>query len=196
MTQFWEFFTFELKFRAKSPSTYVYFALWFAFEFLCVASESFGPIGNANGKVMLNGPYANSYNYIGASFFGVIVIAAIFGTSILRDFQRDTIQILFTKPISKIAYLGRTVGGILRDDRLCVLGHAVRRLVRHVCTVGRSHAHRAESSALVHPAVLFHLRRADFLLRLSLFPGGRTPPAKSSSCICKARPYSSCICSA
>jgi hypothetical protein len=106
VTQFWEFFTFELKFRAKSASTYVYFALWFAFEFLCVASESFGPIANANGKVMLNGPYANSYNYIGASFFGVIVIAAIFGTSILRDFQRDTIQILFTKPISKIAYLG------------------------------------------------------------------------------------------
>jgi ABC-2 type transport system permease protein len=106
MTQFWEFFTFELKFRAKSISTYVYFLLWFMFEFFCIASESFGPIGNANGKVLLNGPYANTYNYIGASFFGVIVIAAIFGTSILRDFQRDTIQILFTKPISKFAYLG------------------------------------------------------------------------------------------
>ena len=106
MTQFWEFFTFELKFRAKSVSTYVYFVLWFAFEFLNIASESFGPIGNANGKILLNGPYANTYNYIGASFFGVIVIAAIFGTSILRDFQRDTVQILFTKPISKFAYLG------------------------------------------------------------------------------------------
>ncbi len=106
MTQFWEFFTFELKFRAKSLSTYIYFLLWFTFEFLCIASESFGPIGNANGKILLNGPYANTYNYIGASFFGVIVIAAIFGTSILRDFQRDTVQILFTKPISKLAYLG------------------------------------------------------------------------------------------
>ncbi len=106
MAQFWEFFTFELKFRLKSISTYVYFGLWFAFEFLCIASESFGPIGNSNGKILLNGPYANTYNYIGASFFGVIVIAAIFGTSILRDFQRDTIQIIFTKPISKFAYLG------------------------------------------------------------------------------------------
>ena len=106
MTQFWEFFTFELKFRAKSISTYVYFLLWFTFEFLCIASEGFGPVGSTNGKILLNGPYANTYNYIGASFFGVIVIAAIFGTSILRDFQRDTIQILFTKPISKLAYLG------------------------------------------------------------------------------------------
>ncbi|HXM44786.1 MAG TPA: M1 family aminopeptidase [Bryobacteraceae bacterium] len=103
---FWEFFTFELKFRFKSLSTYIYFAVWFAFSFLDIASENFGPIGNSNGKVLLNGPFANIYNDIGISFFGIIVIAAIFGTSILRDFQRDTIQILFTKPISKFAYLG------------------------------------------------------------------------------------------
>jgi ABC-2 type transport system permease protein len=106
LSQFWEFFTFELKFRAKSISTYVYFLCWLAFSFFCVASESFGPVGNSNGKVLLNGPYANTYNDIGACLFGVIIIAAIFGTSILRDFQRDTYQMLFTKPISKGAYLG------------------------------------------------------------------------------------------
>jgi len=106
MAMFWEFFTFELKFRFKSISAYIYFLIWFTFNFLNVASESFGPIGNTNGKILLNGPYANIYNDIGISFFGLIVIAAIFGTSILRDFQRDTIQILFTKPISKFAYLG------------------------------------------------------------------------------------------
>ena len=106
MRMFWEFFTFELKFRFKSISTYIYFAVWLAFNFLNVASESFGPLGSSNGKVLLNGPYANIYDDIGVSFFGIIIIAAIFGTSVLRDFQRDTIQILFTKPISKSAYLG------------------------------------------------------------------------------------------
>jgi ABC-2 type transport system permease protein len=106
MRMFREFFTFELKYRFKSISTYIYFALWFMFNFLDVASENFGPIGNANGKVLLNGPYANIFNDIGISFFGIIIIAAIFGTSILRDFQRDTVQIVFTKPISKAAYLG------------------------------------------------------------------------------------------
>jgi ABC-2 type transport system permease protein len=46
--------------------------------------------------------------------FGTIIIAAIFGTSILRDFQRDTYQILFTKPISKFAYLaGRWAGSFV-----------------------------------------------------------------------------------
>jgi len=106
MNLFREFFSFEIRFRMKSISTLVYFLLWFTFAFLSVASESFGPVGNSNGKVMLNGPWANSYNDLGSCLFGVIVIAAIFGTSILRDFQRDTVQILFTKPVSKFAYLG------------------------------------------------------------------------------------------
>ena len=106
MKLFWEFFSFELRLRFKSISTYVYFFIWFAFSFLCVASESFGPIGSGNGKVLLNGPYAGSVDATGISLFGIIIIAAIFGTSILRDFQRDTYQMLFTKPISKFAYLG------------------------------------------------------------------------------------------
>src|SRR6202142_3398222 len=106
MALFWEFFTFELKLRFKSLSTYMYFLLWLVFSFFCVASESFGPVGSGNGKILLNGPYANAFNDIFAALFGIIVIAAIFGTSILRDFQRDTYQILFTKPITKFAYLG------------------------------------------------------------------------------------------
>ncbi|MCU1329902.1 MAG: hypothetical protein JWN34_5272 [Bryobacterales bacterium] len=106
MSMFLEFLTFELRFRMKSLSTWVYFAIWFAFSFLCIASESFGPVGASNGKILLNGPWANSYNALGSCLFGTIIIAAIFGTSILRDFQRDTVQILFTKPVSKTAYLG------------------------------------------------------------------------------------------
>jgi ABC-2 type transport system permease protein len=114
MRLFLEFFNFELKFRFKSISTYVYFAIWCAFSFLCIASENFGPIAAGNGKVLLNGPYANIFNDVFASFFGLIIIGAIFGTSILRDFQRDTTQILFTKPITKFAYLGgRWAGSFL-----------------------------------------------------------------------------------
>jgi ABC-2 type transport system permease protein len=101
---FWEFFLFELKFRLKGISTYAFFLLWFGMSFLSVAAEDFGPVGN--GKVLLNGPWAISTVYIQLTLFGVIVIAAIFGTSILRDFQRDTYQLLFTKPISKFDYLG------------------------------------------------------------------------------------------
>ena len=122
---FWEFFTFELRFRIKSISTYVYFAVWFAFSFLSVASESFGPVGGSNGKVLLNGPYAIAFNDIGSSLFGVIIVAAIFGTSILRDFQRDTYQILFTKPVSKFAYLGGRWAGSFVTTVFAFSGMAV-----------------------------------------------------------------------
>jgi hypothetical protein len=112
MRLFWEFFSFEMKFRLKSLSTYVYFLLWFGFSFMAVAAEDWGFVGN--GKVLLNGPYATIRMDTFLTFFGCIVIAAIFGTSVLRDFQRDTFQMIFTKPISKFAYLGgRWAGSFL-----------------------------------------------------------------------------------
>ncbi len=104
MALFWEFFFFELKFRLKSLSTYVYFALWFLLSFLAIAAEDF--ISTGNGKQLLNGPFSNTILYTFFTLFGTIIIAAIFGTSVLRDFQRDTFQLIFTKPITKFAYLG------------------------------------------------------------------------------------------
>jgi ABC-2 type transport system permease protein len=122
MRLFLEFFIFELKFRFKSVSTYVYFVLWLVFSFLCVSSENFGGVATGNGKVLVNGPWANISNDISAGFFGIIIVGAIFGTSILRDFQRDTTQILFTKPISKFAYLGGRWLGSFVTTVLCFFG--------------------------------------------------------------------------
>ncbi len=120
MAMFWEFFSFELKFRLKSVSTYVYFALWFFLSFLSIAAEDFINVGND--KVLLNGPFSTAILYILFTFFGVIVIAAIFGTSILRDFQRDTYQLLFTKPITKFAYLGGRWAGSFVTTVFCFTG--------------------------------------------------------------------------
>ncbi len=120
MALFWEFFSFELKFRLKSASTYVYFGLWFLLSFLAVAAEDFVNVGND--KVLLNGPFSTTLLYILFSFFGLIVIAAIFGTSILRDFQRDTYQILFTKPLTKFAYLGGRWAGSFVTTVFCFSG--------------------------------------------------------------------------
>ena len=56
MAMFWEFFTFEIQFRSRASPPTSTSLVWFAFSFLCVASESFGPVGSSNGKVLLNGP--------------------------------------------------------------------------------------------------------------------------------------------
>lgn len=125
MAMFWEFFTFELKFRFKSVSTYIYFLLWFTYCFLSVASESFGPIGNNNGKILLNGPYANIYNDIAISFFGLIVIAAIFGTSILRDFQRDDPDTLHQTHL-EVCLPRWPLGRLFCRDGFCLFGSALR----------------------------------------------------------------------
>jgi hypothetical protein len=112
MYLFMTFFLLELKLRAKSISTYIYFFIFFTMSFLSVAAEDWGFVGP--GRVLLNGPYCTIMLHFNLSLFGILVLAGIFGPSILRDFQHDTYQLIFTKPISKLAYLGgRWTGSIV-----------------------------------------------------------------------------------
>src|ERR1700730_2055206 len=130
MPLFWEFFSLELKLRFKSVSTYVYFALWFSLAFLSIAAQDF--LNSGNDKILLNSPFSTSLLYFMMSFFGMLIISAIFGTSILRDFQRDTYQLIFTKPITKFAYLGGRWAGSFVTAIICfsgmVFGEALGRL--------------------------------------------------------------------
>ena len=101
---FKDFFLFELKLRLKSVSSYVFFLLAAILPFFSVAARDFGPAGS--GKVLLNGPYAVFLITTLVMAYGSILIAAIFGPAILRDFNGDTYQLIFTKPISRFGYLG------------------------------------------------------------------------------------------
>ena len=101
---FFDFFSLELKQRFKSVSTYVFFLIPFIMMFFTESARDFSPV--PNGKVFLNGPWALTICFVQLTAFGSILISAIFGPSILRDFQQDTYPLLFTKPISKFDYLG------------------------------------------------------------------------------------------
>jgi len=99
---FWTFFWFELKLRFRSISTYVFFLIPFLMMFFVVSVEDFG-VGA--GKLLMNGPFV-LINWFGQiTGFGSILIAAIFGPAILRDFQQDTYALIFTKPVTKFDYL-------------------------------------------------------------------------------------------
>jgi ABC-2 type transport system permease protein len=102
---FWELFLFEIKFRLKRISTYVYFAIWFFLAFFSVSARQFGP-DSAGGKVFVNSPYTISLVMSQLTAFGLVVISAVFGTSIYRDFEQDTYNIFFTTPLKKRDYLG------------------------------------------------------------------------------------------
>ena len=108
---FMDFFLFELKLRLKSVSTYIFFLLAALLPFFSMAARDFGPAGG--GKAFLNGPYAMLLITTFVLSYGSILIAAIFGPAILRDFSQDTYQMIFTKPISKFAYLGGRWAGSL-----------------------------------------------------------------------------------
>jgi ABC-2 type transport system permease protein len=112
---FRELFLFEIKYRLKRISTYVYFAIWFFMAFFTVSARNFGPGG---GKVLKNGPYLDTLMAVQFSAFGIVIVSAIFGTSILRDFQENTYSFFFTTPIKKLAYLG---GRWLGSFVICVL---------------------------------------------------------------------------
>ena len=101
---FWTFFWFEMKLRLRSVSTYIFFLIPFAMMFFAVSVSDFGPVGA--GKVLLNGPYSLLLNFSQLTIFGTILMAAIFGPAILRDFQQDTYALIFTKPVKKFDYLG------------------------------------------------------------------------------------------
>ena len=78
-------------------------------------------------------------------------MAAIFGTSILRDFQRDTYQLIFTKPIGKLAYLGGRWAGSLFITLLVFTGIPIGEVLGAILSLGRPHppgAHRSGHARL------------------------------------------------
>ena len=113
----WHIFRFEVLFRLRRMSTYVYFLIWFFMMFFSVSVRQFGP-GSIGGKVLVNSPYILATAMSTLTIFGIVVIAAIFGTAIYRDFEQDTYQLFFTRPITKLDYLG---GRFLGSFVVCAL---------------------------------------------------------------------------
>ena len=103
--------------------------------FFAVSVADFGPV--PPGKILLNGPWALLENFGQLTGFGSILIAAIFGPAILRDFQQDTYALIFTKPVTKFRLPRRQVAGVVCGNGVCVQRIAGGRNHRDVHAVGR-----------------------------------------------------------
>ena len=176
MRMFWEFFTFELRFRAKSPSTYIYFLLWLAFSFLCIASENFGPVANSNGKVLLNGPYGDHLQRSSR--------VSVRPDHHRRDFRHLDPARFSARHLSdslyqagfKIRLPGRALGRIFCRNRCGLQWVADRDISRHLGALGGSCPNRPEPLALVSRALPLHRRDSDIFHRLALFCRGGAHP--------------------
>ena len=102
----WEIFKFELQYRAKRPATYIYFGIMFLMAFLAITTDVIG-VGGAAGQVKENAPTTISFFLIILSVIpGLLLVSAVMGVPILRDFEHKTASMLFTSPITKYQYLG------------------------------------------------------------------------------------------
>lgn len=103
---FRDVFLFELRYRFRQPSTYIYFGILFliGFIFLAVEETFFGP--STGGKVFKNAPDTLANFHLGGSMLAMFITAAIVGTPIYRDDKEGITGLLYTTPLHKPAYLG------------------------------------------------------------------------------------------
>ncbi len=103
---FRDVFLFELRYRFRQPSTYIYFGILFliGFIFLAVEETFFGP--STGGKVFKNAPDTLANFHLGGSMLAMFITASIVGTPIYRDDKDGITGLLYTTPLHKPAYLG------------------------------------------------------------------------------------------
>ena len=104
---------FELQYRLKRPATWLYFIILFAMTFFAVTTDVVN-IGGGVGKVKQNAPIVLTQMSLIMTAIGMLMISAIMGVPIVRDFQRNTASIIYTTPYKKWQYLGgRFIGSFL-----------------------------------------------------------------------------------
>jgi ABC-2 type transport system permease protein len=96
-----EVFRFELEYRLRSASTWIYAAILLAFSFSLIASNTGG-----GGAVHLNAPERIAEFCLIAGMFGMLVTAAVFGDAGVRDVEVGMDPLLFTSRLGKAEYLG------------------------------------------------------------------------------------------
>ncbi len=104
-------FSFELSYRLKRPATWVYFGLMMLIAFAAVAWENL-TVGGGTGQVKDNAPVVIAQILlILTAVPGFLIVSAIMGVPILRDYEHQTSDMIFTTPIRKRDYLlGRFLG--------------------------------------------------------------------------------------
>lgn len=110
----------ELRSRFKMISTYVYFFLFFSLSFL-IMNIAGGAIPGAavnsfkNGEnIIANSPVMLNMLTVVIFYFGLIVVASIFGNSAVKEFEENSFSLFFTKPIKKFTYIsGKFLAGMI-----------------------------------------------------------------------------------
>ena len=97
---------FELRYQLTRPVTWFYLAVFIAQGLVFMGSAGVVLAGGGMGQVARNAPWALGGGMLMMATIDQVIVTGIVGTSILRDFQYKTHELVFTSPITRGAYLG------------------------------------------------------------------------------------------
>ncbi len=103
-------FAFEVRRLTRTLSTYIYFFILFAVAFL-LALLAGGAFPGDQTVMFGEKVYANAPTVIDqlvggiSNFIGLIIVVAVIGNAILKDFSSNIYTMIFTTPVSKFDYL-------------------------------------------------------------------------------------------
>lgn len=116
---FLSMFSFEVRRLLRAPSTYIYFFVLAALTaFVAMLSGGLIPEAKFNfggEKIYANAPFiVDAFFSSINNYVGLIIIVAMVGNAVLKDFKFNTYSMIFTTPVSKFHYLsGRFAASML-----------------------------------------------------------------------------------
>jgi ABC-2 type transport system permease protein len=107
------FFNFEFKHWLRSPMMYIFIFVMGLLVTAATLSNNI-QIGGGYGNVHKNAPYVIQNFYGVMSILTLFLTTAFMNSAALRDFENNTSQIIFSRPISKAGYyFGHFFGAML-----------------------------------------------------------------------------------
>ncbi|MEA3478403.1 MAG: hypothetical protein U9R60_09510, partial [Bacteroidota bacterium] len=121
---FYNIFLLELKKNLKSPAFYIFLTIFFssvlAFTLITDPYNIF--MGIAHGKEWHNAPIIIAQILTRMGVFGLLFTMIIVGRAVAKDFENNVHELIFSRPISKLQYLGGRFSGSFIANLLIFTG--------------------------------------------------------------------------
>lgn len=105
-----EIFKYEIKYWIRQPLFYIFGVILFLITFGPLVTDTIDLMGGY-GNVNRNSPYVIVEMMILMNILGILFVAVMMGSPVVRDVEDNTTEIIFSRPISKSSYLlGRFSG--------------------------------------------------------------------------------------
>ena len=121
---FYQIFSLELKKNLKSPAFYIFFLIFFVTTMIfTLTTDPYTQfMGVAHGKEWHNSPIIIAQILLRMGVIGLLFTMVLVGRSVAKDFENNIHELIFSRPISKIQYLGGRFIGSLVANLLIFVG--------------------------------------------------------------------------